>query len=133
MANATTGHADHHTTATHAGSRLPIPHLGRLIDQLIERGPHIVRKLDLGNGPQALCGGADRKANDALLRQRRVEDAQRAEVGGQAGRAPEHAAERDVLAEEQRGVVGGQRVPQRAVDGLVQRLPRGFGVAPHRV
>jgi hypothetical protein len=124
-------HPHNQPAAVHPRRARAVPHLRRLIDQLVERRIHIVGELHLRHGTQPLRGGAHGEPDDALLRQRRVEDARAAEVAREVRRAAEHAAKGHVLAEEQHAVVGGERGAQGGVDGFVQRLGRRLGARAH--
>lgn len=67
---------------------------------LVESREYVVGELDLGDSGDTDVGQADPEARDALLAQRGVEHAIRAEAIAEAHRAAEHAAELHVLAEE---------------------------------
>jgi len=118
MPHPATRHPDHQAPDIMPRAAGPIPQLGRLVDQLIEGRVDVVGKLDLGNGLHALGRAADGEADDALLRQRRVEDALRPELRGQVHGSPEDAAERDVFAEEKHALVPAEG----GVEGVVDRL-----------
>ncbi len=66
---------------------------------LIEGGQDVVGELDLGDGRRAGRGDSDGESGDALLAERRIEDAALSVFLLQAHRAAEHAAEGHVLAE----------------------------------
>ncbi len=69
-------------------------------DDLVEGGIDVIGELDLGDGAQAIGGHADRGGDDAVLGDRRVEDARLAVFALQAFGDPEDAAEiADILAE----------------------------------
>jgi hypothetical protein len=96
-------------------------------DDRIERTRDEVRELQLDDRSLANPGGPDRRADEALLRDGRVDHALLAELVQQAGGDAEGAAEDpDVLAEEEDPIVLEQRVPQRSADCLeVRGLPCG--------
>ena len=72
-----------------------------LVDDLVVRGMHVVRELELGDGTQPHHRGAYRCARDRDLGHRRVEDTQGAEALEQPLRRAEHASlHSDVLTEE---------------------------------
>jgi hypothetical protein len=88
-------------------------------DDRIERAADEVGELQLDDGPLALPGGADRGADETLLRDRCIEDAVVAELLPQALRDAEGAAEMaDVLAEQENALVLAQRIAKRRLDRL---------------
>jgi hypothetical protein len=91
-------------------------------DDQVERAADEVGELQLDDGPLALPGRADRRADEAMLRDRRVEDALVAELLPEPLRDAERAAEvADVLAEQEDALVLEQRVAQRRPDRLEVR------------
>ena len=85
----------------------------------VERASDEVCELQLDDGPIAHPRGADRGADEALLRDRRVDHALLAELVQQSGGDAEGAAEdADVLAEEEDPVVLEESVAQGAPDRL---------------
>src|SRR5205823_12023798 len=79
-------------------------------------------ELELDDGPLALPGGADRRPDEALLRDRRVEHPLVAELLPEPLRHAERAAEMaDVLAEQEDALVLAKRVAQRRLDRLEVR------------
>jgi hypothetical protein len=88
-------------------------------DDQVERAADEVRELQLDDRPLALPRRADRGSDEALLRDRRVEDALVAELLPQPLRDAERAAEvADVLAEQEDALVLTQRVAKRRLDRL---------------
>lgn len=100
MANAPTGHPHYHTAQIRSRRALSVAKLGRLVDELVKRGEHIVGKLDLGNGFQPFRRSTNGKPNDPLLCQRRIEDSIRPEFRLEVDRAAEDAAKSDILSEQ---------------------------------
>jgi hypothetical protein len=98
MSNASTRHPNHQTPRD-AIRALTIAKLGRLIDELIESWKHIVRELDLSNGPHPLGSASDREASDSLLGERRIENPLAAKLGRKAHAAAEHAPKGHILSE----------------------------------
>lgn len=120
MPYTTTGHSDNQPAYVRTRRALAVPELGGLIDDLVERREDVVRKLDFRDGLQALRRRTNGKPDDALLRQWRVEDSLRSELGLEIDRAAENASEGDILAEEYDVVGGSEGRSQGRVDGLVQ-------------
>ena len=88
----------------------------------VERAGEEVRELDLDNRPLAHPGGADRRADEPLLGDRRVDHPVVAELLLQARGHPERAAEvTDVLAQQEHAVVVAERVGERRPNGLQVR------------
>ncbi len=82
-----------------------------------------IGELHLGDGQKATERGADRDADDARFRDRRVDDPIRAEFLDEPIRHPEHpAAHADVLAQEDQALVATELALQRVVDRLDVRL-----------
>ena len=95
----------------------PVAHLRELADDLVVRRVDEAVELDLADRPVAAQGQADRRADDAGLGERGVDDAVLAEVLLQAVGDPEDAAElADVLAHDQDLGVVLQRPPQTHVE-----------------
>ena len=83
-------------------------------DDRVERARDEVGELELDDRPLAHPGCADRRADEAFLRDRRVHDALLAELLEQALRDAEGAAEvPDVLAEQEDALVLAERVGER--------------------
>jgi hypothetical protein len=82
--------------------------LGSLVDDLVKGREDVVGELNLCNAPVAHGGITDGEAGNALLTQRRVEDAVRPELLPQVHAAAEHAAKGHVLAEQHGVVVAAQ-------------------------
>ena len=123
MPHPATRHPQHQPTAVKASRAFAVPHLRRLIHQLVKGRVDVVRKLYFRDRPHPARRAPDRKAGDALLRQRRVEHALAAKVRRQTHRAPEDAAKGNVLAEDEHPLVRGEGVPQGGVDRLEEILP----------
>ena len=88
-------------------------------DDRVEGAGDEVGELELDDRTLAHPGGADRGADEALLGDRRVDHALRAELLEQARRDAEGAAEdADVLAEQEDAVVLAHRVLERGPDRL---------------
>jgi len=113
-----TRHPNHQPARMMSCTAAAIAQLGGLVDELVEGRVDVVGELDLGDGLHALGGGADGEADDALLRQRRVEDALRPELGRQIHRGAEDAAEGDVFAEKEHALVGAEGRAEGVVDRL---------------
>lgn len=113
----------------HARAAGAVAVLCSFVVDLVKRREHVVCELHLGYGPHALCSGANGEADQALLAQRRVEDALRAKVRGQVHGAPEHAAELDVFAEDEHAFVGLQGMAEGFVDGGVEVDALGLSFA----
>jgi len=113
-------HPNHQPPAIRARRPRPITILGHLVVNLVKRGEHIIRKLDLSHRLHALRRRAHGKAHKPLLTQRRIEHALRAKVRGEVHGASEHAAELYVLAEDEHALVGLQGMAQGFVDGGVE-------------
>ena len=97
---------------------------------LVERREDESVELDLAHRPVAAHRETDRGADDARLRERRVEHAVRAELGLQALGDAEDAAERaDVLAHEQHLRRRRQRLAQAGVEGALSGIGRCDGAA----
>ncbi len=101
---------------------LPAGHvavLRRLVHDLLGGERHEVLVHDLGDGAHPLHRGADRRAGERHLGDRRVAHALRPELGEQALRDAHRAAHLgDVLAHDEDVVVGAHRLDQRVADGL---------------
>ena len=63
------------------GAAAAVPHLGRLVGDLVEGGQDVIRELDFGDGGGARAGGADAKADDALMTREREERERRERDG----------------------------------------------------
>lgn len=97
-------------------------HLRELRDDLVVRGEDEAVELDLHDGPVAAQRETDRRADDAGLGERGVDDPVLAEVLLQSVGHPEDAAElADVLTHDQDLGVGVECLAQR----LVERLGEG--------
>src|SRR6266702_1894490 len=97
----------------------PVPVLGQVAEDLVERGVAEAVELHLGHGAVAADGQPDGDADDAGLGQRGVHDPLLAEVLEQAvGDAEDTAEGADVLAEEDDLAVGLHGVAQRRVERL---------------
>jgi hypothetical protein len=81
MPYSSTGHPNHHPTKVGARSTLAIPELGGFIDDLIEGRKDVIGELDFHHGLCAFSSHPDGGADDALLRNGRVEDSIRAKLG----------------------------------------------------
>ncbi len=105
----------------HRHAELPVravAHLGRFVDDLVERRVDEVGELDLADRPDAVERHADADADDGQLGQRAVDDPARAELGEEAlGCAEDAAAGAYVLARNDNGRVAahfrGHRLAQR--------------------
>jgi hypothetical protein len=102
--------------------QLPTAHrpvLRRLVDELLHREREEVLVHDLDDRVHALHGGADPRADDRHLGDRRVAHALRAELGEHAlGHAHGAAHLGDVLAHHEHRVVAAHRLRERAADRL---------------
>jgi len=119
---AAVGHADQHLRRVLARAAVAV--LRELAHDLIERGEDEVCELNLDDRAEAIQRHADRHADDASLRERRVEHALRAVLLLQPLCHAEHAAEvADIFAEDHRALVALHVQVQR----LVQRLEHVHG------
>jgi len=92
-------HADRQWRPELAGGAVAQPR--RFRDDLVGGGVEVIGELDFDHGSQSVGAHADRRGDDAALRDRRIEDARLAVFLLQALRATEHAAEiADVFAED---------------------------------
>jgi hypothetical protein len=104
-----------------------------MADELLEGGVGEGVELHLDHGPQPVHGHADRGAQDARLRQRRVEQRSSPNSSASPLGDPEDAAQRaDVLAEDMDGRVGGHGVAQRPAEGLGHGGGLALGGGGHR-
>jgi hypothetical protein len=111
---------DHHRQRDPAAGA--VAHLRHVADDLLECGVGERVELHLHHRAHAVHRHADGHPDDAGLGQRRVEAPVRAELGGQPVGDPEDTAERaHVLAEDDHGRVGGERVAERPVQRLRHR------------
>jgi hypothetical protein len=95
----------------------PVAHPRRLRHDLVERRMDEVGELDLGHRQEPVQRHPDRDADEARLRQRRVDHTILAELLHPAGGDPEHpAASSDVLAEQDDALVVGHLVVQGIAD-----------------
>src|SRR5262249_1446397 len=93
--------------------------LGELAHDLVVRGEDEVRELDLGHGDEPVEGHADRAADDAALRERRVDDTIVAElVEEPLGDAEDAAGLAPVPAHPDHAAVAPHLVAERVVDRL---------------
>ena len=117
--DATTVRDPNRQAATEAVVR-PIADLGRLVDDLVDRGVDEVGELDLDDRAVAGHRGADPDADDRGLGQRRVEDPLLAELLRQTLGDLEDAPLRagDVLAEQDHAPVALHLLDQRRPDRL---------------
>ena len=117
---------------------------GTLAADLVGGVVQIGQVLDLRDGQQPADAGAQGQSEDRLLVEQRVENPCRPGCCGQPpGHAVDTALAGDVLAEQQRLGVVGQRLAQRPVDGLRHRDRRpvvpavcpgcGLSGGPHRI
>lgn len=120
MTDDTSGHTNDQSAAVDASRARPVPVLGRLIDDLIKCREDVICELDLGHRPHALTCSANGETYQPLLTQGSVEDALGAKIGGQVHGATKDAAELDILAKDQRPLVGLEDMAQGLVDGGVQ-------------
>jgi hypothetical protein len=102
MANATTGHPDHHAATAlclcvNSGA---VSDLCSLVDDLVESWVDVIGELDLGNRTHAFHCSSDCEASNALFGQRSIKDTVLAEFIGQVHGAAEDATESDVFAEQ---------------------------------
>ena len=115
--------ADHHRHAEPVVRA--VAHPRRLGHDLVERRVDEVRELDLGDRPQPVHRGADRRADDHRLGQRRVDDPVVAELGPQAVGREEHAALlADVLAQHDDRLVAAHLLGHALADRLDERPDR---------
>ena len=106
-------------------------HLRQLADDLVERRVDEAVELDLADRPVAAQRQADRRADDARLGERGVDDPVLAEVLLQPVGDPEDAAElADVLAHDEDLRVGLHGLAQAHVDALGQRDLRHVSGSP---
>ena len=118
----------------------PVAGARRLADDLVEGGVDEVRELDLGDGDEAVQGGADGDADDGRLGQRGVQHARLAKAGVEAVGRPEHAALlAHVLAHDEHPVValhllgdgGAHRLDHPHLSHRTKQLSSGDGsIAP---
>ena len=112
-------------------SLVAVRELRQLRRDLVERGEDEPVELDLEDGAEAPHRETDRGADDARLRQGRVDDAARPEVLLQSLGDAEDAAERtDVLAHEQDAVVRLERATEAGVEGAADREVLGHCAPP---
>mmetsp|Transcript_41282 Transcript_41282/g.129312 ORF Transcript_41282/g.129312 Transcript_41282/m.129312 type:complete len:224 (-) Transcript_41282:71-742(-) len=90
--------------------------LGRLVYDLIKGGEDIVCELHLSYGRTSHGRIADGEASDALLAERRVEDALRPELLAQPDAAAKDPTEGHVLAEDDCGLIREERNAHRVVN-----------------
>ena len=120
MAHHARGHPDDESSTMHVVRARHVSVLGGLVHDLIEGRVHIVCELDLCHGLHALARGTDGEADQALLAQRRVEDAFGPEISSEVHGRPEDTAKLHILAEDNHSLVGLQGMAEGLVDGLVQ-------------
>ena len=96
-----------------------VPVLGRLVDDLLGSEREEVLVHHLGDRPHPLDRGADRRADEGHLRDRRVADALGAELVEHPHRHAHRAAHLgDVLAHHEDVVVAAHRLHERVAHGL---------------
>ena len=107
------------TIGTDGASAVPVAERRRLVDDLIEAARDEVGELHLGDRPVAAQRGADADADDRRLGNRRVDDAQLAELVVEPLRDAERAAVRaDVLAEDEHFRIAPHLLGERFADGF---------------
>jgi hypothetical protein len=112
------GHADRDRHADLPAGHVAV--LGQLVGDLVEADAGEVGEHDLGQRAQPLDRGADRRADDRLLGDRRVEHPPCAEALVEAvGGLERTAGGADVLADDEDVLVGLELVCHRAGDGLL--------------
>jgi hypothetical protein len=97
---------------------LAAEHVARLRDlvrDLVHRARHEIGEMHVDHGDQAGGGGAEGRAHDGRLRDRRVEDAVRAELVDQPSRDAERQAEDDVLADAEHARIPPHLLAQRQI------------------
>jgi len=115
------GHPDHERNPVRPIR--PVAHAGSFVDDLLERGRAEIGELHLGDRAQPADRRADRDADDARLRHRRVDHAIRAEFLDEAIGDAEHPAPHpDVFAEEDAALVATEFLEERVVYCLHVRL-----------
>ena len=118
--------ADDHRAADLAAEHRP--HLGGVVDDLVDRDEQEVDRHDLHDRALAAHRGADRGADEALLGDRRVAHALRAELAHQAGGDLVGALEdADLLAHHEDALVAGELLAQREAQRLAVGHPLGAG------
>jgi len=98
MSNRSTGRAERKPATVPLVPR-PVPELGSLVNNLIERREDVVSELNLRNRSPSHRSISNSKPGNALLAERCVEDTLIPKLLAQANRTPEDSTECHVLSE----------------------------------
>src|SRR3981189_1775124 len=108
MAYPSAGHPNCQSTSIPSLLAVSISKFRSFIDQLIEGGIHVIRKLYLGHGFHPLGSSSNRKPNNSLFTQRRIEDSLSSVVVCEVHTAAEDSAEGNIFSEEQDRLIRSQ-------------------------